>query len=116
MTKKEMRLKIEDEITVDAYDEDEIMAGWFTFFQDELSFPFVAKAEIKYKSTGKKLTKVKVLDVNLQSGNFNEAIIVFEVNPEGMDIVFEIPINKIKNVADEDGIKEAFALWDFWNS
>ena len=54
--------------------------------------------------------------VNIQCGSFDEAIIVFEVNPQNMDIVFEIPISKLKNVTGEDRIKEAFELWKFWNS
>jgi len=115
MTKQEMRDKIEDEIIVDCYDDYEVNLGWFTFFGDELSFPFKAEMLAKTRKGTKQLIKIDVL--RIADNNFESEGIHFEISPQNSDMVLEVSISKLKNIEDEDeAIQEAFELWRYWKT
>ncbi len=117
MTKEEMQYKIDNEITVDCYDEYEVNLGWFTFFGDELSFPFEAEILTKIRRGTKQLVKVDVLRL-VDNVDYDRLGIHFEVSPKNSDIVSEIHISKFKSIdTDEDEIiKEAFEIWQYWQA
>ncbi|MFK7984062.1 MAG: calcium-binding protein [Saprospiraceae bacterium] len=116
MTKKEMQDKIEDEIIVDCYDEYEVNLGWFTFFGDELGFPFEAEVLIKNRKGTKKLEKVDVL--RIADNDFESEGICFEISIKKSDMVFEVPISKLKNIeaGEDEATQEAFEIWKFWKT
>jgi len=116
MTKEEMQYKIEDEIIVDCYDEYEVNLGWFTFFGDELGFPFEAEVLIKNRKGTKKLEKVDVL--RIADNNFESEGVHFGVSVKKSDMVFEVHISKLKNIAagEDEATQEAFEIWQYWTT
>ena len=117
MTKEEMRHKIDNEIIVDCYDDYEVNMGWYYFFEDTLEFPFEAETVVKYRNGKKQLTKIDVLGVATEEGDFAElSEISFEVSPKDSDLVMEIGVSKLKKIKGSKENKEVFELWDFWKS
>jgi len=39
--------RIHNEIIVDAYDEEERSMGWYSYLEDQLSFPFIARCTMR---------------------------------------------------------------------
>lgn len=117
MTKEEMQYKIDNEITVDCYDEYEVNLGWFTFFQDELSFPFEAEILAKTRRGTKQLIKVDVLRM-ADNNDFESQGIHFEVSPQKSDMVIETHISKLRNInaAENQTTREAFEIWEYWQA
>lgn len=44
--------RIDYEIVVDAYNEDERAMGWYYYLEDKITFPFLAKWQKKTRKTG----------------------------------------------------------------
>ena len=116
MTPKQIRHKIDYEIIVDCYDEEEIKTGWFYFFNDEIEYPFEAEMEIKDRKGNKKMTAIDVIGVESNDGGFGGSEIRFEVRPKGSEIIMEANISKLKNIKGNKTAKEAFEIWRFWKS
>lgn len=95
MTKKEMQYRIDYEITVDCYDEREVNLGWFTFLEDELSFPFEAEVVMKTRKGIKQLVKVDVLGI-VEDNDFEQLGVHFEISPKGSNMVSEVHISRLK--------------------
>jgi hypothetical protein len=50
--------RIDYEIIVDCYDDDEVMMGWYYYLEEKLTFPFTAKYRSPAKGRGKTTTKL----------------------------------------------------------
>ena len=117
MTAKEIRHKIDYEIIVDCYDDYEVHMGWYYFFKDNLDFPFEAELNIKTRKGTSNLTKVDVLGMATEEGDFDEiSELAFEVSPKGSELIMDVTISKLKNVKGNKAVKEAFEIWNFWKS
>lgn len=116
MNAKEIRSKIENEIIMDCYDDQEISMGWYYFFQDELEFPFEVEISLKTRNGGKKLIEIDILKMVEEERNYEISGLLFEVSPKEAELIMEIGADKLKNTKGSRSTKEAFEIWFFWNS
>lgn len=116
MNAKEIRDKIENEIIVDCYDDQEVSMGWYYFFQDELEFPFKAEVSLKTRNEGKKLIEIDILKMVDEEQNYESSRLLFEVSLKETELILEIGADKLKNIQGNRSTKEAFEIWNFWNS
>jgi len=114
----EREQRLHYEIIVDAYDSDERISGWFHYLQDEMSFPFIAKAvkDLK-KSPLKSGELVKVTE--LADYEVCERGMSVQIELDGRD--FAIPLEQLELVRAENGNKdsehstrEAILDWHYW--
>ncbi|MBK4730290.1 hypothetical protein JJD41_10505 [Oxynema sp. CENA135] len=52
----EIQQRIDDEIIVDAYNDEEVMMSWYCYLQDNISFPFEAEWTSSRSSSANKRT------------------------------------------------------------
>lgn len=117
MTAEEIRYEIDYEIIVDCYDDYEVNMGWYYFFEEALEFPFEAEINIKTRSGKTNLTKVDVLGIATEDGDFNDIReISLEVSLKGSEIILDVGISKLKNLKGSRAVKEVFEIWDFWKT
>ena len=106
------------EIVVDAYDEYERASGWYHYLQDEITFPFMAKAMSELRiSPLKKGELMKVVD--LADMDDCERQIYVQVELDGRE--FGAPLAQLEflglTVDDEiliKNTKEAIKDWHYW--
>ena len=111
--KDAMRDYIEDSIIVDANDEDEIQAAWATYLEDNLQFPFWAKAPLKRRGGAIEVVPVEVIGVS--DKNYENEGKWVEVIEKGKNTVVEIGVEKLVVPADHDAVT-AIETWKFWLS
>ncbi|MEL7120102.1 MAG: calcium-binding protein, partial [Bacteroidota bacterium] len=117
MTSEEIRHKIDYEIIVDCYDDYEVNMGWYYFFEEALEFPFEAEINLKTRNGKTNLTKVDVLGIATEEGNFDEINeISLEVSPKGSETTLDVVLSKLKNLKANQSVIEAFEIWNFWKS
>ena len=106
--------RIDDEIVVDAYDEEERAMGWDCHLQDQISFPFLATWSKKNKKTGAIAEKnVEVLD--MASSEDCESNMYVEVAYVGEDDdTFAAKLSDITAINPDPDTEEAIADWKYW--
>ena len=102
---------IEDEITVDCYDEFERYSGWQCYLEDNLAMPFEAVCREKNARSplkvGEKVTVVSITD----TGNYCSDILV-TVHWQGRE--FGVPLAQLQAIDPTPETKLAMDAWAFW--
>ena len=104
--------RIQDEVIVDCYNEEEQASGWFCYLEDRLACPFTAECSHELPSsplkTGEKVTVLKILDLDpTASGTFLAQI-------EWHDRKLGIPLSQLRAVDADEATTEALADWSYW--
>lgn len=112
LTKKEMQQKIDDEIVVDCYHEEEVSSAWYIYLEDNVEFPFEAVAQLKKTDGSTAQKKVKVVGL----GNEEQEVTGkdFDVEIEQDDYVYKIAFSKLSKIKASAETLEAFAIWRHW--
>jgi hypothetical protein len=103
--------RIESEIIVDAYNEEEQAMGWYYYLEDRLVFPFRARC----------VSDRRILP--LRAGEVVEAIrmapeedclheMLVEVRWQGR--TFGAPLSQLESVALDDEARQAIEDWHYW--
>ena len=104
--------RIEMEIVVDAYGEDERASGWFCYLDDRLACPFVAECvgemEVSPLKKKERVTVLKVLDLDDPGYGTFFAQVEWQGRKMGVPLAQLVAVN-----ADED-TSEALADWRYW--
>lgn len=104
--------RIEMEIVVDAYDDEERAMGWFSYLEDQLHFPFTATCIAK-RATSPLRIKDKVEVIGISSGDECEHEMFVTIRWDGEDLA--VPLAQVKPSAGTDEqTKEAVADWHYW--
>ena len=103
--------RIEMEIVVDAYDEEERVMGWFYYLQEKLNVPFRAKCieerEISPLEVGQ---EVEVLGVSSESDRVREMFVTIRWNERQL----AVPLAQLTVVKADKQTREAVEDWHYW--
>ncbi len=112
LTDEEMRYKIDYEIIVDAYDDDEQSMGWYYFFEETLEFPFTALAQLKKRDGTTETKRVKIIGLaSKETGFMNED---FNLDMEQGQYIRPVAYATLSEFKASEETLEAFQIWDFY--
>ncbi len=102
--------RIEDEIIVDAYGDEEINMSWYYYFADHLEFPFNAVAHLKKRNGRKENVDIEVIEV---ASNTDEPLkFGFVLTKQGF--VFPIAVEDLFSVDTTEENLEVLNDWLYW--
>ncbi len=107
--------RIDMEIIVDCYGEEERAMGWYYHLQDKLTFPFLAQCVAKRAiSPLKEGDEVDVLEMAPEEECEREVFVVMRWEREGL----AVPLSQLEVIhADDDGeTQEAVYDWLYWTN
>lgn len=112
MTKKEMQRKIDYEIVVDCYNEDEVSSAWYIYLEDNIAFPFEAVVQREKTDGSTVQKKVKVVGL----GNEEQEVTGsdFDVEIEDGDYRCEIAFSNLSKIKAPAKTLEVLAIWRYW--
>ena len=102
---------IEDEVTVDCYDEYEVCSGWQCWLGDNLATPFEAVCRAKNARSplgvGEQVTVLAMVD----TGNFTSDMFV-SVRWQGRE--FGVPLEQLQAIDPTPETQTAMDVWAYW--
>jgi hypothetical protein len=110
---KELKEIIDYEIIVDCYGDWEVESSWEIYLEENLEFPFKAKAEIKQLNGNLKIKNIEAID--FAGLNLNQKKFYLDMRLANSENIFQISASKIKSVFANDEVKEVFEVWKFWS-
>ena len=108
---EEREYRIDFEIIVDCYDEEEVKMGWFSYMEDNLNFPFQAEAPIKKRKGEKVIQKVEVLELTSDEDFGSDMKVGVSYNED----VFEVPLLSLTKISADESTIQAIEDWRYWN-
>jgi hypothetical protein len=103
--------RIDMEVIVDAYDEQERAMGWYTYLEDKLAFPFQARCIAGRRSSP--LQRGEVVEVTgLAPEDDCEHDMLVDVQWQGRS--FAVPLSQLEGVAVDKSTQEAIGDWHYW--
>jgi len=106
--------RIANEVTVDAYDSVEVMTGWLTYLQDNLTCPFEAECIVQRKISplrkGEKVTVYELLSGDDDIGN--EFFVLIEWGGRKMGV----PLTQLRPLKTDKETKQAIEDWQYWKA
>ncbi len=103
--------RIEMEIVVDAYGEEERAMGWYCFLQDTLQFPFKAKC-VAERVTSPLQVGEKVEVTALTDADECDHEMFVGINWQGRDLA--VPLMQLEPLDADEDTQEAIADWHYW--
>lgn len=111
-TEEEREERIQNEIIVDAYNDEEVKMGWYTYMQDELQFPFTATTMIKRRSGQYKKQTIDVLDLAEADDNYFGNDMMLEA--AYTEDIFIVPMTELTNIQADESTTQALEDWKYW--
>ncbi|MEW5802055.1 MAG: calcium-binding protein [bacterium] len=108
---KDREYRIEMEVVVDAYDEEERSMGWYYYLDDKIHFPFKAKC-IQEKRTSPLKQEEEVEVTGMAPEDECEHDMLVEIQWQGRNLA--IPLSQIEGISVDDETKEAIEDWHYW--
>lgn len=109
---REHRLNME--IIVDAYNEEEQAMGWYYYLDNKLNFPFKAK----WSSNGRESTSsgedVEVLEMSPEEDCQKEMFVEVLYKEGTAEDVFSVSLSHLEPIAADDETQEAVKDWHYW--
>ena len=104
--------RIEMEIVVDAYNEEEQAMGWYYYLDNQLNFPFKAK----WLSGGSQSEgeEVEVLEMSPEEDCQKEMFVEVLYRDGDAEDVLSVPLDDIEAINPEPQTQEAIADWHYW--
>lgn len=103
--------RIEMEIIVDAYTQDEQAMGWHIYLEETIDVPFEARCiEEKEVSPLKKGETVHVVGKPSVEPSFRQQFVTIQ----WMDRKFGVPLSQLQPVDASDATKQAVLDWHYW--
>ncbi|MCK5810911.1 MAG: calcium-binding protein [Cocleimonas sp.] len=108
---EEIEKRIDYDIVVDAYNEEERAMGWYYYIADNCNFPFQAKCREKQGASPLSLgEKVEVIDI--ASGEDCENRILVEI--KWKDCEFSVPLEQLEAIDVDDDTLLVLGDWAYW--
>ena len=103
--------RIDMEILVDAYDEEERAMGWYYYLSETIRFPFKATViYTRHKSPLQKDDIVEVLGMAPEDECMRDMLV--DVYWDGEDIT--VPLAQLQGLDIDDDSREAMKDWHYW--
>ncbi len=103
--------RIDMEIVVDAYDEQERAMGWYTYLQDKLAFPFQAKCIAERRSSP--LRRGEAAEVTGMAPEEDcEHDMLVDVRWQRRRLA--VPLSQLEGVGVNEVTQEAIGDWHYW--
>jgi hypothetical protein len=110
MTKKERQHRIDYEVIIEAYDEQEVNMCWFYHFNDNLEFPISAVAKLKRRNGQYEKAEIQIVDLLSEEGQ--EPLLGMVLTMQGF--VFPVSLKQIVSVDTNEENKQILNDWLFW--
>jgi len=103
--------RIDMEVVVDAYDEEERSMGRYTYLQDKLTFSFQAQCIAEKRSSP--LRRGEVVEVTGMAPDEDcEHDMLVDVQWQGRRLA--VPLAQLQGVAVDEATQEAIGDWHYW--
>lgn len=113
LSEAEIRKIIEEEITVDCYEDEEINVGWAVFLEDNISYPFEAEYEAKFKTGKHKWTRVQVINNETTESSFAGGDYYVEI--EYGELILPVKLENLRKIKADEGTIRAIQVWQSRN-
>ena len=104
--------RIDMEIIVDAYNEEEQAMGWYYYLDTKLNFPFKAKW-----LTGGSISNsedVEVLKMSPEEACQREMFVEVLYKEGTAEDIFSVALSDIESIEADDETQEAVKYWHYW--
>lgn len=112
LTDEEMRHRIDYEIIVDAYDDNEQSMGWYYFFEETLEFPFTALVHLRKRDGTAEAKRVKITGLASKEEGFMSED--FNLDTEQGEYTRPVAYSTLSEFKASEETLEAFQIWDFY--
>ena len=103
--------RIDMEILIDAYDEEERAMGWYYYLDDTMEFPFQANCQSEHpKSPLKKDETVEVVGMAKENKCLREMFVEIQRNDESLTV----PLAQLQSLNGDEQTREALEDWHYW--
>lgn len=103
--------RIHNEIIVDAYDEEERSMGWYSYLEDQLSFPFIARCTMRRAISPLMIgDEVDVIRMGPQEECEREIFVTIRWEKEGL----AVPLSQLEVIHADEQTEEAVEDWLYW--
>ena len=103
--------RIEEDIVVDAYGEEERALSWYYYLEGKLQFPFRAKCAAARKVSPLKTgEEVEVLGMAPEDDCMRTMIVLIRF----ADRTLGVPLDQIEAITGDNAAHEAIADWHYW--
>jgi hypothetical protein len=104
--------RIDMEIVVDAYDEQERAIGWYYYLEGKLDFPFLARCVIRRSISPLKVgDEVEVIGMAPVEECEHEMFVEMDWDDEGLGV----PLSQLEVVDADDETRGAVEDWLYWS-
>jgi hypothetical protein len=103
--------RIDMEVVVDAYDEQERAMGWYNYLEDKLAFPFQARCIAERRSWPLQRGEVVVVTGMAPEEDCEHDMFV-DVEWRGRHLA--VPLSQLEGVAVNEATQEAIGDWHYW--
>ncbi|MEO0935392.1 MAG: calcium-binding protein [Cyanobacteria bacterium J06641_2] len=103
--------RIDMEVVVDAYNEDERAMGWYYYLEDKLQFPFKAKWVNRQRPQGK---EIEVVDMSPEDECMRSMFVEVRYREGEVDDIFSARLEDIHPIEADQETAEAIADWHYW--
>lgn len=108
---EEREERIEMEIVVDCYNEDERAAGWYCYLEDQLQFPFTARCVAKRAVSPLKVgDEVEVTGMAPDEECGSEIFVMMRWEKDGL----AVPLAQLEPVGADEATTQAVGDWHYW--
>ena len=104
--------RIEMEIIVDAYTEEEQAMGWYYYLDDKLNFPFKAKWLTGGSTSNSE--DVEVLKMSPEEACQREMFVEVLYKEGTAEDIFSVALSDIESIEADDETQEAVKDWHYW--
>lgn len=103
--------RIEMEIVVDAYNEEERALGWYYYLEDKLKFPFKARCKLKREISPLRIgEEVEVVGMAPEKEGLGEMFV--RLRWRGAKLA--VPLSQLEPLTANAKTREAIADWHYW--
>ncbi len=110
---KAIQNRIDDEITVDCYEDWEVNDAWAIYLSENLNFPFQADAPVKKRGKRPTYQRVDIVELASTEGNYRGGSFYVGMDIQGM--VVPVDLLALQNVKADKGTLQAIGDWAYWN-
>jgi hypothetical protein len=103
--------RIDMEIIVDAYDEEERAMGWYYYLDEMIKFPFKAKCILERQMSP--LEEGEVVQVQ-EMASENDCMHEMFVEIQWQQRSLAVPLSQLEPIGVDDQSKEAIEDWHYW--
>jgi Calcium binding len=103
--------RIDMEVVVDAYDEQERAMGWYNYLEDKLAFPFQAWCIGEKRSSPLQQGEVVAVTGMAPEEDCEHDMLV-DVEWQGRCLA--VPLSQLEGVAVNEATQEAIGDWHYW--